>query len=104
MLRRKERPRPRVPDAPWRTPIIPGGPPGTGNPRRRWVRICPPRAVGGFSMGIGVSIFLIAIGAILAFAVNVTASGIDLTSIGVILMVVGVLGLAMTMLILNGGA
>jgi hypothetical protein len=55
-------------------------------------------------MGIGVSIFLIAVGAILAFAVNVSSSGIDLNAIGVILMVVGVVGLAVTMLILNGGA
>ncbi len=54
-------------------------------------------------MGIGVSIFLIALGAILAFAVNVSSGGIDLNTIGVILMVVGVIGLAVTMLILNGG-
>ena len=55
-------------------------------------------------MGIGVSIFLIALGAILAFAVDLTTGGIDLNTIGVILMVVGVIGLAVTMLILNGGA
>jgi len=55
-------------------------------------------------MGIGVSIFLIALGAVLAFAVNVSnSSGIDLNTIGVILMIVGVIGLATTMLILNGG-
>ena len=54
-------------------------------------------------MGIGVSIFLIAVGAILAFAVDVSTGGIDLNTIGVILMVVGVVGLAVTMLILNGG-
>ena len=54
-------------------------------------------------MGIGVSIFLIALGAILAFAVDVSSGGIDLNTIGVILMVVGVVGLAVTMLILNGG-
>ncbi|MGI8810417.1 MAG: DUF6458 family protein [Acidimicrobiales bacterium] len=54
-------------------------------------------------MGIGVSIFMIALGAILAFAVNVSSGGIDLNTIGVILMVVGVIGLAVTMLILNGG-
>ena len=54
-------------------------------------------------MGIGVSIFLIALGAILAFAVNVSSGGIDLNTIGVILMVVGVVGLAVTMLIMNGG-
>jgi hypothetical protein len=54
-------------------------------------------------MGIGVSIFLIALGAILAFAVDVSSGGIDLNTIGVILMVVGVVGLAVTMLIMNGG-
>jgi hypothetical protein len=54
-------------------------------------------------MGIGVSIFLIALGAVLAFAVDVTTSGIDLNTIGVILMVVGVIGLAVTVLMLNGG-
>lgn len=54
-------------------------------------------------MGIGASIFLIALGAVLAFAVEVSTSGIDLNAIGVILMVVGVIGLAVSMLILNGG-
>ena len=49
-------------------------------------------------MGIGVSIFLIAVGAILAFAVDVTVSGLDLDTVGVILMIVGLLGLVMTML------
>lgn len=47
-------------------------------------------------MGIGVSIFLIAVGAILAFAVNVTVSGLDLAVVGYILMIVGILGLVMT--------
>jgi hypothetical protein len=50
------------------------------------------------SVGIGVSLFLIAIGAILTWAVNVTTSGIDLNVVGVILMVVGVLGLLMSLL------
>ena len=54
-------------------------------------------------MTIGASIFLIALGAVLAFAVDVSTSGIDLNTIGVILMVVGVIGLAVSMLILNGG-
>jgi len=44
-------------------------------------------------MGLGVSIFLIALGAILAFAVDYTVSGLDLSTIGFILMVVGVIGL-----------
>jgi hypothetical protein len=55
-------------------------------------------------MGIGASIFLIAVGAILAFAVHVTASGLDLNTIGVILMIVGAIGLATSLLLLNGGA
>ena len=54
-------------------------------------------------MGIGASIFLIALGAVLAFAVDVSVSGFDLDTIGVILMVVGVIGLAVSMLLLNGG-
>ena len=50
-------------------------------------------------MGIGVSVFLLAIGAILAFAVEVNANGIDLDTIGVILMIVGVIGLVTSMFI-----
>jgi hypothetical protein len=50
-------------------------------------------------MGIGVSIFLIAVGAILAFAVNYTLAGVDIQVVGWILMVVGVIGLLMTALI-----
>ena len=49
-------------------------------------------------MGIGFSIFLIAVGAILTFAVEVTADGIDLNTVGVILMVVGGLGVVLSML------
>ena len=47
-------------------------------------------------MGIGVSIFLIAVGAILAFAVNASVSGLDIAVVGYILMIVGVIGLIMT--------
>ena len=47
-------------------------------------------------MGIGTSIFLIAVGAILAFAVNVHTNGIDLQTIGVILMLVGVIGVILS--------
>jgi len=47
-------------------------------------------------MGIGVSIFLIAVGAILAFAVNFDVSGLDINVVGYILMIVGVIGLIMT--------
>ena len=40
-------------------------------------------------MGIGVSIFLIAVGAILALAVNAEVYGLDLQTVGWILMAVG---------------
>jgi Domain of unknown function (DUF6458) len=48
-------------------------------------------------MGFGTSIFLIAVGAILDFAVNVNAPAFNIHTVGVILMVVGVLGLVMSM-------
>jgi hypothetical protein len=49
-------------------------------------------------VGIGVGIFLIAVGAVLAFAIHVTnTSGIDLHTIGVILMVVGGLGVLLSL-------
>ena len=50
-------------------------------------------------MGIGVSIFLIAIGAILTFAVHASLSGVSIQTVGVILMIVGAVGLLVTMLI-----
>ncbi|MGN6090298.1 MAG: DUF6458 family protein [Actinomycetales bacterium] len=50
-------------------------------------------------MGIGVSIFLIAVGAILAFAVNAAVNGIDLTTVGYILMAVGVVGLIVALIV-----
>jgi hypothetical protein len=43
-------------------------------------------------MGISLSIFLIAVGAILAWAVNAEVSGMDVQAAGVILVVVGVIG------------
>ncbi|HEV8686948.1 MAG TPA: DUF6458 family protein [Gaiellaceae bacterium] len=49
-------------------------------------------------MGIGVSIFLIAIGAILAFAVNAQVSGVDIQAVGWILLVVGLIGLVLSMI------
>jgi hypothetical protein len=49
-------------------------------------------------MGIGVSVFFIAVGAILTWAVDVTTNGVNLDTIGIILMVVGALGLLMSML------
>ena len=48
-------------------------------------------------MGIGTSIFLIALGAILRFAVNAEVSGLEISTIGVILMVAGILGLLVSL-------
>ena len=50
-------------------------------------------------MGIGASIMLIALGAILAFATDVEVSGLDLNVVGIILMIAGLAGLLTTLLI-----
>jgi hypothetical protein len=47
-------------------------------------------------VGIGTSIFLIALGAILKFAVTADVSGVDVNTVGVILMVVGGIGLLLS--------
>ncbi|WP_407345488.1 DUF6458 family protein [Pengzhenrongella phosphoraccumulans] len=52
-------------------------------------------------MGIGFSIFLLAAGAVLAFAVDATVAGLDLSVIGWILMAAGALGLVLTMVLLT---
>ena len=44
-------------------------------------------------MGIGISVFLLAVGAILAFALDLAVAGVDLDMVGWILMAVGVIGL-----------
>ncbi len=49
-------------------------------------------------MGIGTSIFLFAIGAILRFAVDVQTEGFNLQTIGVILMIVGVVGALLSLM------
>jgi hypothetical protein len=49
-------------------------------------------------MRIGLSIFLIAVGAILRFALETSVDGINLGTTGVILMAVGVVGLLVSML------
>jgi hypothetical protein len=50
-------------------------------------------------MGLGVGILLIAVGAILAFAVNVdtAGTGVNLHTIGLILLAVGILGTLLSM-------
>ena len=47
---------------------------------------------------LGISLILMAFGAILAFAIEWRAAGIDLAVVGVILMAVGALGAVMSML------
>jgi predicted membrane channel-forming protein YqfA (hemolysin III family) len=49
-------------------------------------------------MSIGASIFLLVIGAILTFAVNVTTEGFNINTVGIILMVAGVVGLLLSLL------
>ncbi len=48
-------------------------------------------------MGLGTSLFLIAVGAILRFAVSVSTKGFNLHTIGLILMVIGVIGLVISL-------
>ena len=48
-------------------------------------------------MGLGTSLVLIAIGAILDFAVNVNTPGFNVHTVGVVLMVVGALGVLLSL-------
>jgi hypothetical protein len=52
-------------------------------------------------MGIGTSIFLLAVGAILTYAVDVDTEGVNLDTIGVILMIVGIIGILLSLLFWN---
>jgi hypothetical protein len=49
-------------------------------------------------MGFGVSIVLVAVGAILTWAVTAEVSGVDIQVVGVILMIVGIAGFVLSML------
>jgi hypothetical protein len=49
-------------------------------------------------MGIGVSLILIAAGAIMTWAVNVSSSGFNINTVGIILMVVGAVGLLLSLM------
>jgi hypothetical protein len=61
-------------------------------------------------MGVGVSILLIAAGAILTWAVTATVSGVSIQTVGVILLIVGIIGLVLSLVFwsswggFNGGA
>lgn len=52
-------------------------------------------------MGIGTSLFLTAVGAILYFAVEKDVSGIEISTVGIILMVIGVIGLLISLFMLS---
>jgi hypothetical protein len=52
-------------------------------------------------MGIGTSLLLIAVGAILKFAVTDAIGGIELATVGLILMAVGILGLLISLFLLS---
>ena len=54
-------------------------------------------------MGIGTSIFLIAVGAILRYAVTVTVQGVEIDTVGLILIVVGIIGLVISLAIVFMG-
>ena len=49
-------------------------------------------------MGIGASLFLIVVGAILAFAVTADVNGVDIATVGWILMIVGIVGFLLSLL------
>jgi hypothetical protein len=52
-------------------------------------------------MRLGSSLFLIAVGAILYFAVTATLAGIDIQTVGLILMIIGVIGFALSIWWMN---
>jgi Domain of unknown function (DUF6458) len=49
-------------------------------------------------VGISISLILIAVGAVLTWAVTASTSGVDLNTVGVILMIVGAVGLVVSMI------
>jgi uncharacterized protein DUF6458 len=54
-------------------------------------------------MGIGTSIFLIAVGAILRYAVDFEVTGVEIQTVGLILMIVGIIGLVISLAVLFMG-
>ena len=52
-------------------------------------------------METGTSLFLIAVGAILYFAVDASISGIEITTVGLILMIIGVIGLVLSLFFMS---
>ena len=55
-------------------------------------------------MGIGTSIFMIAVGAILYFAVNADISGLEISTVGLILMILGIVGLVISLFMVSAAS
>jgi hypothetical protein len=56
------------------------------------------------NVGIGASVFLMAVGAVLTFALEANLEGIDLDTVGIILMIAGALGLLVSLVVWRDGA
>jgi uncharacterized protein DUF6458 len=54
-----------------------------------------------FPVGIGTSLFLIAVGAILYFAVSASISGLSIATVGLILMIIGIVGLVISLFLIS---
>ena len=50
-------------------------------------------------MGIGISLLLVAAGAVLIWAVHVTVQGVDLVTVGWVLLIVGAIGALVALLV-----
>jgi len=50
-------------------------------------------------MGIGISVLLMAAGAVLIWAVHLTVSGVDLVTVGWVLLIVGAIGALVALLV-----
>ena len=72
---------------------------GARNHPYRVKRIDPLGREAEAGMTLGFSLFLIAVGAILRFAVTETVAGIDIQVVGVILMIVGAIGFVVTLVL-----
>jgi Na+/proline symporter len=55
-------------------------------------------------MGFGVSLILIAVGLVLALAVNTTSSAVDIHTVGWIVAIIGFVGLVLSMIFWNSWA
>jgi uncharacterized protein DUF6458 len=49
-------------------------------------------------MGVGIGLLLIAVGAVLAWAVDATTSGVNIHAVGYILLIVGMIGVVLSMI------